>query len=218
MGLRIGEIAPDFQAHTTEGIIRFHEWIGESWCLLFMHQKGLSPICLTEPGELAKIGFEFGKRNVKIVGLTIGPILVGDRALLSARVWRMRLASSPGDASLHVTAESESERKVILIGPDKRVRLVFLYPATTRHAFDEVLSVIDSLQAMAEDKSMARDMMRDKAAIPARWEESDDEVIADSVSDGEGTKGPSLGWIKTRPDLRLSSRAEQIVRPVPVSR
>ena len=178
MSLQIGEIAPDFQAYTTERIIRFHEWIGEQWCLLFLHQKDLSPISLTEPGELARIRFEFEKRNVKIIGLTIGPVLVGDRALLIAKVWRMRLASSPGDASLHVTAENESECKVILIGPDKRVRLIFLYPTTTGHAFDEVLRIVDSLQMTAQDKSIARDMVRDRAAIPARWEGSDDEVIA----------------------------------------
>jgi thioredoxin-dependent peroxiredoxin len=214
MALQINDTAPDFEANTTEGRIRFHEWIGNGWAVLFSHPKDFTPVCTTELGYMAKIKPEFDKRNVKIIGLSVDPVdkhslwsndiketqgfapnypMIGDPDLSIAKAWGMLPASVSGDASTRTPADNQTVRNVFVIGPDKKIKLVLVYPMTTGRNFDEVLRVIDSLQLTAKHK----------VATPVNWKQGEDVIIAGSVSDDEAkTKYPE-GWKAPRPWLRI---------------
>ena len=214
MTLQIGDTAPDFEADTTEGHIRFHDWIGDSWAILFSHPKDFTPVCTTELGTMAHLKPEFDKRNVKIIGLSVDPIashtkwaddikattgfapnypLVGDTDLKIAKTWNMLPAATSGDASQRTPADNQTVRNVFIIGPDKKIKLILVYPMTTGRNFDEVLRVVDSLQLTAKHK----------VATPANWKQGEDVIIAGSVSDEEAKKTYPQGWKAPRPYLRI---------------
>jgi alkyl hydroperoxide reductase subunit AhpC len=214
MALQINDVAPDFEADTTEGQIRFHEWIGDSWCVLFSHPKDFTPVCTTELGYMAKIKPEFDKRNTKIIGLSVDPVqdhsrwandiretqgyapnypVIGDSDLKIAKLYGMLPASTSGDASKRTPADNQTVRNVFVIGPDKKIKLLLVYPMTTGRNFDEVLRVIDSLQLTAKHK----------VATPANWQPGQDVIISGSVSDDEARKTYPQGWKAPKPYLRL---------------
>src|SRR5215470_1227507 len=199
MALAINDTAPDFEADTTEGRIRFHEWLGDSWGVLFSHPKDFTPICTTELGYMARIKPEFDKRGVKIIGISVDAVdshskwandiketqgfapnypMIGDPDLSVAKAWGMLPAAASGDASKRTAADNQTVRNVFVIGPDKKVKLVLVYPMTTGRNFDEVLCVIDSLQLTAKHK----------VATPVNWKQGEDVVIAGSVSDDDAKK------------------------------
>jgi alkyl hydroperoxide reductase subunit AhpC len=213
MVLAIGDNAPDFQAETTQGKIRFHEWIGESWVVLFSHPKDFTPVCTTELGYMAKIKPEFDRRGVKIIGLSADPVdnhskwaddikdtqgfapnypLIGDADLQVSKLYGMlpAAASPNGPRS---PADNQTVRNVFVIGPDKKIKLILVYPMTTGRNFDEVLRVIDSLQLTAKHK----------VATPAQWQQGEDVIIAGSVSDDEAKKTYPQGWKAPRPYIRI---------------
>jgi alkyl hydroperoxide reductase subunit AhpC len=214
MALTIGDTAPDFQANTTEGPIRFHEWAGDSWAVLFSHPKDFTPVCTTELGYMAKLKPEFDKRNVKIIGLSVDPIdkhsnwandiketqgyapnypMIGDPDLSIAKSWGMLPANATGDASTRTPADNQTVRNVFVIGPDKKIKLVLVYPMTTGRNFDEVLRVIDSLQLTAKHK----------VSTPVNWKQGEDVIIAGSVSDEEAKKTYPQGWKSPKPYIRI---------------
>jgi len=214
MTLRIGDLAPDFEAQTTEGRIRFHEWIGDSWCVLFSHPKDFTPVCTTELGYMARIKPEFDKRNVKIIGLSVDPVdnharwaddiretqgaapnypMIGDSDLAISKAWGMLPAGADADASKRTPADNQTVRNVFVIGPDKKIKLILVYPMTTGRNFGEVLRVIDSLQLTA----------RHKVATPVNWNPGDEVIIAGSVSDEEARKTYPEGWKAPRPYIRI---------------
>ena len=214
MTLRLGEIAPDFEAETTEGRIRFHEWIGDSWAVLFSHPKNYTPVCTTELGYMAKIKSEFDRRGVKIIGLSVDPVaehagwaadiaatqglapnypLIGDADLKVSKLYGMLPANTSGDAARRSAADNRTVRNVFVIGPDKELKLVLVYPMTTGRNFDEVLRVIDSLQLTAIHK----------VATPVNWRDGDEVIIATSVTDEEARRTYPDGWSAPRPYLRL---------------
>jgi thioredoxin-dependent peroxiredoxin len=214
MTLQIGDTAPDFEADTTEGHIRFHDWIGDSWVVLFSHPKDFTPVCTTELGTMARLKPEFDKRNVKIIGLSVDPVanhskwandiketqgyapnypLIGDTDLKIAKSWGMLPAAASGDASQRTAADNQTVRNVFIVGPDKKIKLVLVYPMTTGRNFDEVLRVIDSLQLTAKHK----------VATPANWNQGEDVIIAGSVSDDDAKKIYPQGWKAPRPYLRI---------------
>ena len=214
MTLRIGEVAPDFEAEATDGKIRFHEWIGDAWCVLFSHPKDFTPVCTTELGYMAKMKPEFDLRNVKIIGLSVDPVdnharwaediretqgaapnypMIGDTDLNISKLWGMLPASANGDASKRTPADNQTVRNVFVIGPDKKIKLVLVYPMTTGRNFDEVLRVIDSLQLTAKHK----------VATPVNWKQGEDVIIAGSVSDEEAKKTYPEGWKAPRPYIRI---------------
>src|SRR5712691_9120121 len=214
MALAIGDTAPDFEAETTEGKIRFHDWIGDKWAVLFSHPKDFTPVCTTELGYMARIKPEFDKRNVKIIGLSVDPVddhakwaadikdtqglapnypMIGDTDLKIAKAWGMLPASVSGDASKRTAADNQTVRNVFVIGPDKKIKLMLVYPMTTGRNFDEVLRVIDSLQLTAKHK----------VATPAQWKQGDDVIIAGSVSDEDAKKTYPQGWKAPRPYIRI---------------
>jgi alkyl hydroperoxide reductase subunit AhpC len=214
MALQIGDTAPDFEADTTQGRIRFHEWLGNSWGVLFSHPKDFTPVCTTELGYMAKIKPEFDRRNVKIIGLSIDPVadhtkwakdiqdtqgyapnypIIGDPDLSIAKAWGMLGASASGDASKRTPADNQTVRNVFVVGPDKKLKLILIYPMTTGRNFDEVLRVIDSLQLTAKHK----------VATPAQWQPGQDVIIAGSVSDEEAKKLYPQGWKAPKPYLRI---------------
>jgi thioredoxin-dependent peroxiredoxin len=214
MSLQINDVAPDFEADTTEGRIRFHDWIGNSWCVLFSHPKDFTPVCTTELGMVAKLKGEFDKRNTKIIGLSVDPVtdhsrwandiketqgyapnypVIGDTDLKISKLYGMLPASASGDASKRTPMDNLTVRNVFVIGPDKKVKLIIVYPMTTGRNFDEVLRVIDSLQLTA----------RHKVATPVNWKPGDDVIIAGSVSDDEAKKIYPQGWKAPRPYLRI---------------
>jgi alkyl hydroperoxide reductase subunit AhpC len=214
MGLKIGDVAPDFMAETTEGRIRFHEWIGDSWAVLFSHPKDFTPVCTTELGYMAKLKPEFDKRNTKIIGLSVDPVgdharwaddiqetqghapnypMIGDSDLNVAKLYDM-LPASAGDSSKGRTAaDNMTVRNVFVVGPDKKIKLILVYPMTTGRNFDEVLRVLDSLQLTAKHK----------VATPVNWKQGDDVIIAGSVSDEDAKKTYPDGWKAPRPYLRI---------------
>ena len=194
MTLQIGDVAPDFSADTTEGRIRFHDWIGDSWTVLFSHPKDFTPVCTTELGYMAKIKPEFDKRNVKIIGLSVDPVdnhakwaadiketqgfapnypMIGDTDFNVSKLYGMLPASTAGDPANRTAADNQTVRNVFVIGPDKKVKLILVYPMTTGRNFDEVLRVIDSLQLTA----------RHSVATPADWQAGEDVIIVPAVSD-----------------------------------
>jgi len=214
MSLRIGDTAPDFEADTTAGKIRFHDWIGDSWAVLFSHPKDFTPVCTTELGYMAKLEPEFKKRNVKIIGLSIDPVdshakwsediketqgfapgypMIGDSELKVAKAWGMLPAETPGSSQGRTAADNYTVRNVFVVGPDKKIKLILVYPMTTGRNFDEVLRVIDSMQLTAKHK----------VATPVNWKNGDDVIIAGSVSDEEAKKLYPQGWKAPKPYLRI---------------
>jgi alkyl hydroperoxide reductase subunit AhpC len=214
MTLRLGDTAPDFQADTTQGPIRFHEWLGNSWGVLFSHPKDFTPICTTELGYMARIKPEFDKRNVKIIGLSVDPVdrhsswakdieetqgtapnypIIGDPDLAISKLYDMLPAEASGDPTKRTAADNQTVRNVYVIGPDKKLKLILIYPMTTGRNFDEVLRVIDSMQLTAKHK----------VATPVNWKPGEDVVIAGSVSDDEARKTYPDGWKAPRPYLRI---------------
>jgi len=214
MTLQIGDVAPDFEAETTQGRIRFHEWIGDSWGVLFSHPKDFTPVCTTELGYMAKITPEFGKRGVKIIGLSVDPVdshtkwaldiketqgfapnypMIGDPDLKVSKLYGMLPAAASGDASTRTPADNQTVRNVFVIGPDKKIKLILVYPMTTGRNFDEVLRVIDSLQLTAKHK----------VATPVNWKQGEDVIIAGSVSDAEAKQLYPQGWSAPKPYIRI---------------
>ena len=214
MSLQIGDTAPDFQAETTEGSISFHDWIGDSWAVLFSHPKDFTPVCTTELGYMAKIKPEFDNRGVKIIGLSVDPTgdhegwakdieetqgtapnypIIGDHDFQVSKLYGMLAAETPGDATGRTPADNQTVRNVFVIGPDKKIKLILVYPMTTGRNFDEVLRVIDSLQLTANHK----------VATPVNWRQGEDVIIAGSVSDDEAKETYPDGWESPRPYIRI---------------
>jgi thioredoxin-dependent peroxiredoxin len=214
MSIRIGDTAPDFEADTTEGKISFHDWIGDSWAVLFSHPKDFTPVCTTELGYMARIKPEFDRRGVKIIGLSVDPMdrhadwvkdieetqgaapnfpIVADVDFKVSKLYDMLPADTSGDPLSRTPADNQTVRNVFVLGPDKKVKLVLAYPMTTGRNFDEVLRVIDSLQLTAKHK----------VATPAQWQEGDNVIIAGSVSDDEARETYPDGWESPRPYIRI---------------
>jgi alkyl hydroperoxide reductase subunit AhpC len=214
MALALNETAPDFEAQTTEGKIRFHDWIGNSWAVLFSHPKDYTPVCTTELGYMARIKPEFDKRGVKIIGLSVDPVekhagwaadiketqgfapnypMIGDVDFNVSKLYGMLAASVSGDPAARTAADNQAVRNVFVIGPDKKVKLILVYPMTTGRNFDEVLRVIDSLQLTAKHK----------VATPVNWKNGDDVIIAGSVSDEDAKKQYPQGWKAPKPYIRI---------------
>ena len=214
MALQIGDIAPDFEAETTEGRIRFHEWIGDSWAVLFSHPKDFTPVCTTELGYMAKLKPEFDKRHVKIIGLSVDPVenhskwsidiketqghapnypMIGDTDLKISKAWGMLPASLEGKSEGRTAADNQTVRNVFVIGPDKKIKLIIVYPMTTGRNFDEVLRVIDSLQLTAKHK----------VSTPVNWKQGEDVIIAGSVSDDEANE-LFPGYQAPKPYIRIT--------------
>jgi alkyl hydroperoxide reductase subunit AhpC len=221
MSLKIGSTAPDFQAQTTEGPISFHEWIGDSWAVLFSHPKTYTPICTTELGYMAQIKPEFDKRNVKIVGLSVDPVaanegwakdieksqgaapnypIIGDEDFNVSKLYDMLPEDVSGDPASRTPADNQTVRNVFVIGPDKKIKLILVYPMTTGRNFDEVLRVIDSLQLTAKHK----------VATPVNWQQGDKVVIAGSVSDEAAKEAYPDGWESPTPYIRLVPSPEPV--------
>ena len=214
MTLSIGDTAPDFEAETTQGKIRFHEWLGDSWAVLFSHPKDFTPICTTELGYMARIKPDFDKRGVKIIGLSVDDVgnhgkwakdieetqgfapnfpMIGDTDLSISKAWGMLPAAVSGDYSKRSPADNQTVRNVFVIGPDKKIKLILVYPMTTGRNFDEVLRVIDSMHLTAKFK----------VATPVNWKNGEDVVIVSSVNDEEAKKIYPAGWKAPRPYLRI---------------
>jgi alkyl hydroperoxide reductase subunit AhpC len=214
MTLQIGDTAPDFEAETTEGRIRFHDWIGDSWAVLFSHPKDFTPVCTTELGYMAKLKPEFDRRNTRIIGLSVDPVdnhakwakdiletqghapnypMIGDQELKIAKAWGMLPASASGEASKRTAADNQTVRNVFVIGPDKKIKLVLVYPMSTGRNFDEVLRVLDSLQLTAKHK----------VSTPVNWKQGQDVIISGSVSDEEAKKTYPQGWKSPKPYIRI---------------
>jgi thioredoxin-dependent peroxiredoxin len=214
MALRLGDTAPDFQANTTQGPIKFHEWLGNSWGILFSHPKDFTPVCTTELGYMAKLKPEFDKRNVKIIGLSVDPVdrhsqwahdieetqgtapnypMIGDPDLAISKLYDMLPAEASGDVLKRTPADNQTVRNVFVIGPDKKIKLILVYPMTTGRNFDEVLRVIDSMQLTAKHK----------VATPVNWKQGGDVIIAGSVSDDEAKKTYPQGWKAPKPYIRI---------------
>jgi alkyl hydroperoxide reductase subunit AhpC len=213
MTLALGDTAPDFEAQTTQGPVRFHEWIGDSWAVLFSHPKDFTPICTTELGYMAKIKPEFDKRGVKIIGLSVDSTgdheqwardieetqgaapnypIIADSDFNVAKLYGMLPASTSGDAKSRTPADNQTVRNVFVIGPDKKIKLILIYPMTTGRNFDEVLRVIDSLQLTAKHK----------VATPVNWKPGEDVVIAGSVSNDQA-KEIFGDWKEPKPYIRI---------------
>ena len=214
MTLRINDTAPDFEAQTTEGKIRFHEWLGDHWGVLFSHPKDFTPICTTELGYMARIKPEFDKRNVKIIGLSVDPVghhkdwandiketqgyapnypIIADSDFAVAKLYDMLPASASGDPLKRTPADNQTVRNVFVVGPDKKLKLILVYPMTTGRNFDEVLRVIDSMQLTAKHR----------VATPVNWKPGEDVIIAGSVSDDEAKMIYPQGWKAPRPYIRI---------------
>jgi thioredoxin-dependent peroxiredoxin len=213
MSIQLGDTAPDFEAETTEGKIRFHDWIGDSWAVLFSHPKDFTPVCTTELGYMASIKPEFDRRNVKVIGLSVDPMdnhqgwvkdieetqghapnypIIADSDFAVSKLYGMLPASVEGDPGDRTPADNQTVRNVFVIGPDKKVKLVLVYPMTTGRNFDEVIRVIDSLQLTAEHK----------VSTPVNWQQGEDVIIAGSVSDDEA-KELFGEWDAPKPYIRI---------------
>ena len=214
MTLQIGADAPNFEAETTEGKIRFHDWMGDGWTVMFSHPKDFTPVCTTELGYMARLKPEFDKRNTKVIGLSVDPVdnhkrwakdiedtqgqapnypMIGDTDLSVSKRYGMLPADLEGSCEGRTAADNQTVRNVYVIGPDKKIKLMIAYPMTTGRNFDEVLRVIDSLQLTAKHK----------VATPVNWKQGDDVIIAGSVSDDEAKKTYPQGWKAPRPYLRI---------------
>jgi alkyl hydroperoxide reductase subunit AhpC len=213
MALQLGDTAPDFEANTTEGPISFHDWIGDSWAVLFSHPKDFTPVCTTELGYMAHIKPEFDKRGVKIIGLSVDPTdkhaewakdieetqgtapnypIIGDDDFKVATLYGMLASGTSGDAASRTAADNQTVRNVFVIGPDKTIKLILVYPMSTGRNFDEVLRVIDSLQLTAKHK----------VSTPAQWQPGGDVIISGSVSNDEA-KATFGEWQEPRPYIRI---------------
>jgi alkyl hydroperoxide reductase subunit AhpC len=214
MALQLGDTAPDFEAETTEGRIKFHDWLGDSWAVLFSHPRAFTPICTTELGYMASIEPEFARRGVKIIGLSVDPVenhevwakdieetqgtavnypLIGDSDFNVSKLYGMLPADVEGDPTARTAAQNQTVRNVFVIGPDKKVKLILVYPMTTGRNFDEVLRVVDSLQLTASHK----------VATPVNWKKGDDVIIAGSVSDEAAKEQYPDGWESPKPYIRI---------------
>ena len=214
MSLTIGDTAPDFEAETTEGPISFHDWIGDSWAVLFSHPKDFTPVCTTELGYMAKIKPEFDRRDVKIIALSVDPTgkhsqwaedieetqghapnypIIGDTDFNVSKLYGMLPTSVTGEAADRTAVDNQTVRNVFVVGPDKKVKLVLVYPMTTGRNFDEVIRVIDSLQLTATHK----------VSTPVNWKSGEDVIIAGSVSDEEARETYPDGWQSPRPYIRI---------------
>jgi thioredoxin-dependent peroxiredoxin len=214
MALTIGDTAPDFEAETTEGTINFHDWIGDSWAVLFSHPRDFTPVCTTELGYMAKIKPDFDSRNVKVIGLSVDPVenhakwaadieetqgtapnypMIADTDFNVSKLYGMLPADVSGDPTDRTAAQNATLRNVFVIGPDKKIKLVLVYPMTTGRNFDEVLRVIDSLQLTANHK----------VATPAQWQQGDNVIIAGSVSDDDAKATYPDGWESPKPYIRI---------------
>ena len=219
MALQIGQTAPDFQADTTQGRISFHEWLGQSWGILFSHPKDFTPICTTELGYMAKLKPEFDKRGVKIIGLSVDPVdthqvwakdieetqgyapnypMIGDTTLEIAKIYEMLPITAGDSAEGRTAADNQTVRTVYVIGPDKKIKLMIAYPMTTGRNFDEILRVVDSLQLTATHH----------VATPVNWRQGEDVVIAGSVTNEEARNTYPNGWRSPRPYLRIVPQPE----------
>ena len=224
MAIHLGEIAPDFTQDSTSGPIHFHEWIGSSWCVLFSHPKDFTPVCTTELGYMAKIKPEFDRRNVKIIGLSVDSHsdheawardieetqghapnypLIGDPYLTVAKLYGMLPAGVEGEAKGRTPADNQTVRNVFVIGPDKTLKLILVYPMTTGRNFDEVLRVIDSLQLTAKHK----------VATPVNWKNGDDVIIAGSVNN-EQAKEIFGEWDEPKPYIRIVPDPSEVAAKV----
>ncbi len=214
MSIKLGDTAPDFEADTTQGRIHFHDWIGDSWAVLFSHPKDFTPVCTTELGYMARIQPEFDRRNTKIIGLSVDSSgdhekwaqdieetqgakpeypIISDTDFNVSKLYDMLPASTSGDAKSRTPADNQTVRNVFVIGPDKKVKLVLVYPMTTGRNFDEVLRVIDSLQLSAKHK----------VSTPVNWKQGEDVIIAGSVSDDEARQTYPDGWRSPKPYIRI---------------
>lgn len=214
MSLTIGDTAPDFQAETTEGPISFHDWIGDGWAVLFSHPRNFTPVCTTELGYLASIEPDFASRNTKVIGLSVDPLdnheqwqqdiaetqgsevnypLISDTDYNVSKLYGMLPNEVEGDPTERTPAQNGTLRNVFVVGPDKKIKLVMIYPMTTGRNFDEILRVIDSLQRTATEA----------VATPAQWQPGDDVIIAGSVSDDAAKEKYPDGWDAPRPWLRI---------------
>ncbi|PKA42146.1 peroxiredoxin [Rhizobium sullae] len=219
MSLAINDIAPDFQAETTEGKIQFHDWIGNSWAVLFSHPKDFTPVCTTELGYMARIKPEFDRRGVKIIGLSVDPLdrhsgwasdiketqgaapnfpMIADTDYNVSKLYGMLPAAVSGDPTTRTPADNQTVRNVFVIGPDKKIKLILVYPMTTGRNFDEVLRVIDSLQLTAKHR----------VATPVNWKQGEDVIIAGSVSDDEARTIYPKGWNAPKPYIRIVPQPE----------
>ncbi len=215
MALALGDEAPNFTAETTEGTINLHEYLGDSWGVLFSHPKDFTPVCTTELGTMAKMKPEFDKRNVKILGLSVDPLekhkgwaediadvqgaapnypLIADSDFNVAKLYNMLPASTSGDPNTRTPADNMTVRNVFVIGPDKKIKLILVYPMTTGRNFDEILRVIDSLQLNAKYQ----------VATPANWKDGDDVIITAAVSDEDAKEKFPKGWKALKPYLRVT--------------
>jgi thioredoxin-dependent peroxiredoxin len=213
MGFRIGDTAPDFEADTTEGRLKFHDWIGNGWAIMFSHPKDFTPVCTTELGQVAKMKADFDKRNVKVIGISVDSVddhkkwakdieetmgkapnypMIGDPDLKVAKLYDMLPADTAGGAQGRTAANNATVRNVYIIGPDKKIKLMITYPMTTGRNFDEVLRVIDSLQLTSKHS----------VATPVNWKPGDQVIIAGSVSDEDAKKKFPQGWKSPKPYLR----------------
>ena len=212
--MRIGETAPNFEAETTQGPMKFYDWLGDSWGVLFSHPKDFTPVCTTELGYMARLKPEFDKRNTKVIGLSVDPAdrhsawakdieetqgaavnfpMIGDPSLAISKLYDMLPAGAGETSDGRTAADNQTVRNVFVIGPDKKVKLILVYPMTTGRNFDEVLRVIDSLQMTAKHK----------VATPVNWKQGDDVIIAGSVSDEDAKKTYPQGWKAPKPYLRI---------------
>ena len=217
MALRIGDEAPNFTAQTTQGPIDFHQWIGNQWVILFSHPKDFTPVCTTELGYMARIKPEFDKRNTKVIGLSVDSVddhkkwakdieetqgaapnypIIGDSDFKVAKLYDMLPGSVSGEAKGRTPADNATVRAVFVIGPDKKIKLILMYPMTTGRNFDEVLRVLDSIQLTAKHK----------VATPANWKQGQDVIIAGSVSDEDAKKQFPQGWKSPKPYLRITQQ------------
>jgi len=214
MALQIGQIVPDFEADTTQGPIRLHEWLGDSWGVLFSHPKNFTPVCTTELGTMAGLKSEFDRRNVKILGLSVDPVedhnrwaddirdvtgyapnypLIGDPQLKIAKLYGMLPADAGDNSQGRTPADNQTVRNVFVIGPDKAIKMILAYPMTTGRNFDEILRVIDSLQLTAKHK----------VATPANWKRGEDVIITAAVSDEDAKVQFPQGWKTPKPYIRI---------------
>ena len=217
MGLSINQVAPDFSADTTEGAISFHEWIGDGWAVLFSHPKDFTPVCTTELGYMARMQPEFQKRNCKVIGLSVDPVnkheqwakdieetqgakvnypMIGDPQLKVAKAYGMLPAEAGETCEGRTPADNATVRTVFMVGPDKKIKLMLVYPMSTGRNFDEVLRVLDSIQLTANHK----------VATPVNWKHGDDVIILPSVSDDEAKQKYPAGWKSPKPYLRIVSQ------------
>jgi alkyl hydroperoxide reductase subunit AhpC len=214
MALAINDTAPDFEAETTQGKIKFHDWIGDSWAVLFSHPRDFTPVCTTELGYMARIKPEFDKRGVKIIGLSVDPVenhakwsddiketqgfapnypMIGDSDYNVSKLYGMLPAAVSGDPTKRTPADNATVRNVFVIGPDKKIKLILVYPMTTGRNFDEVLRVIDSLQMTAKHR----------VATPVNWKQGEDVILTAAVTDDEAKQLYPQGWKQPRPYIRI---------------